>query len=134
MHIDAFDDRELLEKDVSLRDRRLTEDSETAIADEKGLGAIGAMRGQVGAVDRTADRRDRRREALTEIAAIERVRAVAGDGRCCREVPLLEHLARTGPAPARTEDLCGLLVARDPVSPSAIALARTSLTGKPFSA
>src|SRR5207248_10079629 len=71
----------------------------------------------IGAVDRTADTRDRRGEAFAEIAAIERVRAVARDGlETDGEVPLLKHLSGAGPAAARAEDLSGLLVASDAVS------------------
>ena len=75
------------------------------------------MRGEIGAVDRAADPCDRSRETLTDVAAVERVGAVARERlECHGQVPLLEHLAGAGPATARTEDLRGLLVLGDAVT------------------
>src|SRR5437879_13579558 len=111
--VETFDDGKLLEEDVPLRDRRLPEDAQTAVVDGERLGSIGAMRGKVGPVDHPADRPDRGREAVAELAAIERVGAVASDrSECRREVGLLEHLAGTSPSAARTKELRRLLVTR----------------------
>jgi len=72
------------------------------------------MRCKVSPVDQPADRRDRGRETLAELAAIELVGAVAGDrakGR--REVGLLEHLAGARPPTSGTEHSRGFVVARE---------------------
>ena len=69
------------------------------------------MRGEVGAVDRTADGCDGGREAFSKIASVEHIRAVAGDGpERRREIGLLEHLSCASPAATGTEELRGLVV------------------------
>src|SRR6267143_1768592 len=74
------------------------------------------MRGEVGTVDRAADRRDGGGETFAEVAAIERIRAVAGDGpKRHREIGLLKHLSGAGPPAAGTEELRGLLIVREPL-------------------
>ena len=89
----------------------MPKDPQAAVLDRERLGSIGAMGGEVGPVDHAAGRGDGGREALSEIASIERVGAVAGDGpERHGEIGLLEHLARAGPASSGSEELRRLVV------------------------
>src|SRR5207244_3237464 len=74
---EALGDRELLEQDVALRDRRLAEHAQAAVLDRERVRAVDVECREVLARDRAAGGRYPADEALGEVAAVEGVGALA---------------------------------------------------------
>ena len=77
--IEALRDRQLLEKDVTLRDGRLADHAQSSVLDRDRLGVIRAMGREIASVDGATDRGDAFDEARAEIATVEHVGSVPCD-------------------------------------------------------
>ncbi len=114
--VEALGDRELLEKDVSLRHGRLPDHAQAAIGRLDRIAPVRVMRGEVGGAHPPAHCRDPVGDPLGELSAVEDLGpAIRDRPKGLGEVGLLQHLARTRVPAARAIRVGRGVVVREPV-------------------